>query len=57
MSNKIFIAINSYKSIKNMNIGWYELLMKNLSKETIIAVEKNDISLDRLSDVIKLTME
>lgn len=56
MSNKIFKAINSYKSIKGMDIGWYDILMKSLSNNTITMIENGGMDLDSLSDVINLTM-
>lgn len=56
MDNKIFKAINSFKSIKNMNIGWYDLIIRNVSTETVGMIDRSPISLKDLADVIIDTM-
>ncbi len=50
-------AINSYKTIENMNIGWYDLLEESLSTETKNIVDSSGINLHVLAVIIKQTMQ
>ncbi len=56
-TSKIFKAINSYKLILGIDVGYYEVLNCSLSDNTKEYVENGDIHLAILAKVIKETME
>lgn len=55
--NMIRMAINSYKIIEKLNIGWYEVLDNYLSEDTKRMVDNSRMNLHVLAVLIKLTMQ
>ena len=57
MSNKIFMAINSYKLIEGINPGKIEYLNRVLSEETKQRIERGNLHLHILAVILKSAMD